>query len=99
MDAPAASATPNLFGFGETKCTEHFGVAVARSAGSAVQLCDTDWTGHTGAAHAAVAVGVLCVGEVLLVVVLGEVELPGGDDLGGDLAVAARGQDLLVGVA
>src|SRR5690606_18684503 len=59
---------------------------------------DADRAGGSGAADAAVAVGVLGVGEVLLVVVLGEVERAGRDDLGGDRAVAGAGQHRLEGV-
>src|SRR5712664_4119294 len=47
-----------------------------------------------GAAEAAVAGGVL--GEVLLVIVLGVVELGGVDDLGGDLVVTRRREPTLV---
>src|SRR5690242_17459381 len=49
-----------------------------------------------GATEAAVALGVL--GEVLLVVVLGVVELGRREDLGGDRAVARLAQHLLVRV-
>src|SRR3954454_19197367 len=53
--------------------------------------------GHARAAEAAVAVGHL--GEVLLVVVLGVVEVGGVDDLRADVAVAGVAELLLVGVA
>src|SRR5687767_14505467 len=51
---------------------------------------------HAGAADAAVAGRVP--GQVLLVVVLGEVEGAGRRDLGGDRAQAAAGQALAVGL-
>src|SRR4051794_3353586 len=56
-----------------------------------------DRAAHARAAQTAVATGVLL--QILLVVGLGEVEGPGGRDLGGDLAHPGRGQTLLVGVA
>src|SRR5690349_12160531 len=56
---------------------------------------DADRAGHAGAADAAVAGRVL--GQVLLVIVLGVVELAGRDDLGGDRAIALGGEGLLVG--
>src|SRR5262245_21160233 len=56
---------------------------------------DADGATQAGAAEAAVAVGIL--GQVLLVVVLGEVERPGVEDLGGDGAVAVGREHLLVG--
>src|SRR4051795_13158793 len=56
-----------------------------------------DRAAHAGAAQTAVPTGVLL--QILLVVGLGEVEGPGGRDLGGDLAHPGRGQTLLVGVA
>src|SRR5688572_19339703 len=56
---------------------------------------DADRAGHSRAAEPAVAARVL--GEILLVVVLGEVERPGLDDLRRDRPVAARFQRLAVG--
>src|SRR6516225_4328442 len=56
-----------------------------------------DRTRDAGAAMAAIAVGVL--GEILLVVVLGEIERAGRDDLGGDRPVAGLRQRLGVAVA
>src|SRR5262249_10464351 len=56
-----------------------------------------DRAGNSGAAEPAVAAGVL--GEILLVVVLGEVELRRVEDLGGDLAVAGLGEALAEGLA
>src|SRR3954462_14630610 len=53
----------------------------------------SDGAAHAGAADAAVTVGVL--GEVLLVIVLGVVEVSGISDLGCDLAVATRGKHRL----
>src|SRR5580704_958394 len=52
--------------------------------------------GHAGPVIGAVAVRVLGVAQVLLVVVLGEVELARGHDLGGDVSVAGLRQPLLV---
>src|SRR5581483_10291281 len=54
-----------------------------------------DLAGDAGAAKPAVAVRVL--GEVLLVVVLGEIEFGRRQDLGGDRSEPARLQRLLVG--
>src|SRR5688572_26336322 len=51
-------------------------------------------TGHAGAAEAAVTAGIL--GEVLLVIVLGVVELRRGAELGGDRPVALCLQGFLV---
>src|ERR1041385_6077558 len=58
---------------------------------------DPGRAGDAGAAQAAVAPRFL--GQVLLVVVLREVELAGGHDLGRDRAVAGAGERGLVGVA
>src|ERR1700760_4805610 len=57
---------------------------------------DADRAGDARAADPAVARRVL--GQVLLVVVLGEVELAGRDDLGGDPAETPGRQRLLVGL-
>src|SRR5262249_7618086 len=56
---------------------------------------DSDRAGHAGAAEPAIAGRIL--GQVLLVIVLGEVELASRRDLGGDAAKAPRRQRLLVG--
>ena len=47
---------------------------------------DPDRAGHAGAAEAAIAARIL--GEILLVIVLGEIERSGLGDLGGDRARA-----------
>src|SRR5215469_667953 len=57
---------------------------------------DTDRAGHARAVVWAVTIGVLGVGQVLLVVILGEVELRRRDDLGRDRAVASLSQPLLI---
>jgi hypothetical protein len=54
-----------------------------------------DRADDAGAADAAIALGVL--GQVLLVIVLGEVERAGGADLGGDGPKALGRQGLLIG--
>src|SRR5262249_15663558 len=68
-----------------------------RSALRALRELDADGAGDAGAAEAAVAAGIL--GQVLLVVVLGVVELGRGDDLGGDGAVAGALELFGVGLA
>jgi hypothetical protein len=55
-----------------------------------------DRTGHTGAGQAAIAERVL--GQILLVVGLGEIERPGLGDLGGDAAATVGSERLLVGI-
>src|SRR5262245_23989760 len=57
---------------------------------------DADRAGDARAADTAVALRVL--GQVLLVIVLGEVERRGGGDLGRDLAEALGRQRLLIGL-
>src|SRR5262249_41221461 len=54
-----------------------------------------DRAGHAGATEAAIARRVL--GEILLMIVLGEIERTGGCDLGSDRAEALCGKRLLVG--
>src|ERR1700756_372810 len=56
---------------------------------------DADRAGHAGAAEPAIARRIL--GEVLLVIVLGEIECARRRDLGGDAAKTPRRQRLLVG--
>ena len=55
---------------------------------------DADRARHAGAAEAAIAGGILR--QILLVIVLGEIELAGRRDLGGDGAEALRGERLLI---
>src|SRR3954447_13786467 len=67
---------------------------VGRGRGSVIGRAGySDGSAHARAADAAVTVRVL--GEVLLVIVLGVVELSGVGDLGRDLAVAAGGKHRL----
>src|SRR3974390_2120007 len=56
---------------------------------------DTDRTGHAGAAEPAIAGRILR--QVLLMVVLGEIKLPGRPDLGGDRTKSLCRQRRLVG--
>src|ERR1041384_2110301 len=51
-------------------------------------------TAHTGAAHPAVAARIL--GEILLVIVLGEIERAGVHNLGRDWSIAVRRQRPLI---
>ena len=62
--------------------------------GSARSGGQSDRTGHPGAAEAAIAARIL--GEILLMVILGEIERPRRDDLRRDRPVAARFQRLRV---
>src|SRR3954463_11249564 len=55
--------------------------------------CHAYRTRHTGAAKAAIAVGILR--QVLLVVILGVVEGRGGLDFRGDAVIARRGETIL----
>ena len=57
------------------------------------QLGYADRAGNAGAAHTAVSVRVLV--QVLLVIVLSEIEVPGIDDLGRDAAVPGAGEGAL----
>src|SRR5215468_6597107 len=65
-----------------------------RSTASLRRYSGADLAGDAGAAQPAIAERVL--GEVLLVIVLGEVEGRGIEDLGGDRPVAAAAQGCLV---
>src|ERR1700712_1822361 len=54
-----------------------------------------DWARHAGAAKAAIAGRIL--GQILLMIILGEIEFAGRRDLGGDGAESLRRQRLLIG--
>src|SRR5258708_18076867 len=66
-------------------------------AGRAARLHDADRAGDARPMVRAVPVGDLAVGQVLLVIILGEVEIASLTDLGRDRAVPRLGQSLLVG--
>lgn len=55
------------------------------------------WYLQTGATHAAIAPRIL--GQILLVVVLGVIELLGWDYLGGDFRIAGSSQHFLICLA
>src|SRR5574341_2346039 len=76
-------------------CCARLRVLQKRAAHShlSIRSDDSCWTAHAGAAKPAITAGIL--GEVLLVIVLGVIELGRGTDFRGDESITLRLQRLL----